>query len=218
MKIVQLPSKVGHRGRRKPLVCHIIHTTGDTDHDKIVRYYQADGTNHQGIGPHYYIAYDGTIYQFVPESEVAYHAGYTGDGDDNQKAIYEKGREVWTRRINEAPWILKTPFVGYNTWFQRWGDEHQSPLTLVTAGAPNDSSIGIEIQEPEHRQPEKFFDAQYISLIELLKTSAARNGLLLDRKHVLGHYDVNPIVRAGKDGDRDPGEAFNWQRVLSTLR
>lgn len=213
MNIIDKPCKHPHPKRHHPIVGHIIHTTGDTDLDKIIDWYQ-NGSS--GIGPHYMISYDGTIYKFVDESECAYHAGYGGEGDDSQVKLYSQGKNVWLNRINKEPWTLPEAFDGYTTWQTRWPNL-SSPLELVVDGHPNDTSIGIELQEPIHHLPDKFFDAQYDSLVELLKDSAARNGLLLDRQHILGHYDVNPIARSGKDGDRDPGEAFKWDRLLAAL-
>lgn len=210
MDKIRIPTNYRHPQRRAPLTIVVIHTTGETDEEAIVRYYSK---NDKGIGPHYFIPYDGRVIHLVEEDRAAFHCGYTGDGKDNQRALYEQGMDVWTKRINEAPWILSEPFVGYETWKRRWPGR-QSPLELLCGHSPNHSSIGIEVQEPEHRQPEKFFDAQYTALAELLKDISARQGIVLDRDHVLGHYDVNPIVRCGKDGDRDPGEKFNWDRLL----
>lgn len=208
MDIIKRISGHSHPKRSRSVACSVIHTTGDTDADKIIHYYQ---NGDHGIGPHYLITYDGSIYQFVEEDECAYHAGY-GDG---QVELYQSGLDVWSKRINQEPWKLSDSYSGYETWKSRWPLE--SPLELVTGQHPNNASIGIELQEPVHRQPEKFFDAQYDSLVNLLKDIAGRHSFALDRNHLLGHYDVNPIARSSKDGDRDPGEAFNWDRLLTAV-
>lgn len=213
MDIIQRISEHSHPKRRHELVCHILHTTGDTDLEDIINWYQ---NGKKGIGPHYLISYDGTIYQFVDETECAYHAGYGGEGDDDQTKLYAQGKNTWLKRINADPWRLDKPFSGYTTWTNRW-PSLESPLDLVTGYHPNDTSIGVELQEPKHHQPDKFYDAQYEALIGLLRDSAGRNGLILDREHLLGHYDVNPIARSNSRGDRDPGENFRWDRLLAGL-
>lgn len=211
MQLVKNLSPVKRPRRDKPITCQVVHTTGDTDLEKIVRYYL------KTIGPHFLIDYDGTITQFVETDRVAWHCGFQGDGPDNEGELYEKGWEVWSRRIDKSPWKVEDPYPGYETWRKRWPD-FQSPIELVSGRYPNFVSIGIEVREPERRQPAKFFDAQYEALAELLKFNAANHQLILDRDHVLGHYDVNPIARCGPEGDRDPGEAFDWARIQSMLK
>ena len=89
MRLVRNLSPVKRPRRKQPPVCQVIHTTGDTNLEKIVAYYLGK------IGPHFLIDYDGTVTQFVETDEVAWHCGFQGEGDDNEGELYERGWDVW---------------------------------------------------------------------------------------------------------------------------
>jgi N-acetyl-anhydromuramyl-L-alanine amidase AmpD len=81
---------------------------------------------------------------------------------------------------------------------------------------PNGLSIGIELREPDHPIIDHFTNEQYSSLSQLIRTRALMYNIPVNRDTVLGHYDLNPISRGDKRGDWDPGESFNWNRLLTT--
>lgn len=72
----------------------------------------------------------------------------------------------------------------------------------------NGISIGIEL-EGYSGQP--YTDAQYASLIACCRyLRATYPAILLDRLHIVAHSDLNT-------GKRDPGKAFDWQRLMDGL-
>ena len=70
---------------------------------------------------------------------------------------------------------------------------------------PNTYLIGIEIEG----SGEAFTDAIYNIIIQLTKELSAKYGFEIDRYHLIGHYEVNPIDKAG-----DPLE-MDWNRLIT---
>lgn len=221
-EILQVKTKVPHPRRTlAEILGFILHSTGDKDEGKIVDYYV---NSSKGVCPHGMINYAGLIREFCPIERVAYHTGYgeADDPDDQQQALYRQGLDVWTRRINKAPWKLKDPYSGYEDWKRRWPGL-ASPLDLVFGDRPNRRSIGIELQEPTddmaRRTPDHFTDAQYESLAWLIRRYHGAIGapFPLDAAHVVDHYSCTPISRAKKSGGWDIGQRFNWARLFKSL-
>ena len=174
------------RTRTAPPVAVVLHSTGDTDLAAVLRYYRRGG-----VGPHYLIDADGALYQFVAESQVAWHAGIRAE----QAGRYRRGPHAWER-------------ADYPLWSHRWPGLG-SPLELVTGDSPNQRSVGIECLALHHPTTAIFSDAQYDSMSALVAQVCKRWSIPLDREHVLTHSDVNPLAR----GDRDPGSALDWSRL-----
>lgn len=193
LTIIPRYSKYNNTARKHLVSSIIVHTTGTSQLDKILHYYEISG---HGIGPHYLIDIEGKIYQFVPESQVAFHAGI----DPMERAQYTTGT-----------WIKSCP--GVSKWQAKWPGL-KSPLEFITGEFPNYVSIGIELQEPPHTQPEKFHDIQYTTLKALILDIKTRHNIPLDAQHILGHDDVNPLSRYGDNGGKDPGPKFNWSRIF----
>ena len=218
--IDKIPDQGGPR-RKTSVVSVVIHATGDTDLEKVLAFY---ANNRRLVRPHYLLDLGGTVYQFTPEDRVAYHAGYQGDGPDNEGVLYRAGWEVWSRRIRKAPWIVQEPFEGYAWWRSRWPNL-ESPTGRWEAGTqvspgllaganPNGATVGIECLSPKHRVPEVFTGAQYAVLPKLVVEICGRHDLPVDKDHVVGHQDLNPIGRSDLSGGWDPGVGFDWARVL----
>jgi N-acetyl-anhydromuramyl-L-alanine amidase AmpD len=109
--------------------------------------------------------------------------------------------------------------MGYRFWRDTWRAAGlQSPLELVTGDHPNGVSVGIELQEPDSPLPDSFTDAQYTALAQLLLDVGQRQGVPLDRRHVLAHQDVSPMRRSTAAGGWDPGMAFKWNRLWDLVR
>lgn len=192
-------------------VAIVVHTTGDTDLDKILRFY----TGSDGLGPHYCIALDGTIYRIAAEDRVAWHAATTAD----ERAAYAQGWQHWRSHAwkDGAPVDTGGELPNYRAWRDTWLATTQSPLDLVTGAHPNYASVGIELQQPEKPGPAIFGDVQYEALAELALDVGERNGITLDRRHVLGHYDVSPMQRSTARGGWDPGDAFAWGKLWDLI-
>jgi N-acetyl-anhydromuramyl-L-alanine amidase AmpD len=201
--------------RTRPVQAIIVHTTGDRDLDKILRWYGSP----DGLQPHYVIAVDGAIYRIAWEDRVAWHSKI----DPLEARLYQRGYQEWSRWHwplgADAPRCLgEDEFAGYRSWRARWRDGrgYQSPLELVTGDHPNSVSVGIELQATD--KSGVFADAQYDRLAALCVDIAGRQQLQLDADHVLAHQDVSPMRRSTSAGGWDPGELFQWNRLWDLVR
>jgi N-acetyl-anhydromuramyl-L-alanine amidase AmpD len=190
----------------------VCHCTGATDLNAIVRFYSAA----DGYQPHYVVDVLGTAHVFADETLIAYHAAMPSADAE----LYGKGLAVWQRFTltgNEQR-DGGVPYPGYAEWATRWHGvfAFESPLNLPTRDAPNALSIGIELQSRENT--DHFTEAQYATLGELLDELLDRWQMPRERQVVLGHYDVAPLRRSTRRGGWDPGEGFDWPRVLTGLR
>ena len=80
-------------------------------------------------------------------------------------------------------------------------------------------SIGIEHEGFTRRGG--FTQAQYEASAKLVAYLAARAGMPVDRRHVIGHADVpNPYGHGigGIDHHTDPGRKWNWRRYMALVR
>jgi N-acetyl-anhydromuramyl-L-alanine amidase AmpD len=198
--------------RTHPISAIVVHTTGNTDLDAVLRFYQSA----DGLQPHYVIALDGTIRRIAWEHQVAYHCKI----DPAEARLYRLGYVEWSRWRwqDDRPIQLGDEFSGYRWWRDEWRAAGlESPLELVTGEHPNSVSIGIELQQPTKPGPDIFTDAQYQALGELATDIHARVGVSLDRQHVLGHQDCSPMRRCVPAGGCDPGRAFRWSRLWELL-
>lgn len=196
--------------RTHPIEAVIVHTTGDTDLDKILRFYESP----DGLQPHYVIDVDGVIRRIVMEDHIAWHCKI----DPAEARLYQLGYSewsTWTWRY-DRPVHLGNEFPGYRFWRADWAGM-ESPLELVTGSHPNSSSIGIELQQPDKPTADVFTDAQYDALTALLQDVHEREGVPLDRRHLLGHSDCSPMRRCNAAGGWDPGQRFSWNRVWDLL-
>lgn len=190
----------------------ILHGSGDTDLDAVVRYYRSD----DGLGPHYLVDLAGNVYRFAPENRVAWHAAIKGP----EAELYEQGWSAW--REWHWPSGARVPrhvgaFAGYDGWRAQWPDL-DSPLDLVTGRSPNAVSVGVELLSPAKRGPGIYTAAQYQTLAALVVEVTRRHGIPLDRAHVLGHSDTSPMRRTVEAGGYDPGVSFDWGRLWDLMR
>ena len=82
-------------------------------------------------------------------------------------------------------------------------------IELVAIGSKSDMSIFISGSTYNKIDPQYigFTDAQYTSLRALVEDICSRNQIPMDRDHVIGHEDYT-------SRKTDPGELFNWERLL----
>lgn len=129
------------------------------------------------VSIHYIIDRSGTVYCYIPEDRVAWHAG---------KGSW-LGDEKFTDKMNL----------------------HAIGIELVGIGSAKDMSLYMP--KARYNQLDKslrgFTDAQYTALAALLKDVCSRNGIPLDRQHIIGHQDYC-------SQKSDPGQLFDWQRIL----
>ncbi len=213
MDIIDFPTNRKLNRRVHPIQAIIIHTTGETDLDKILSFYKSA----DGFQPHYLIETIGSVRQCAADDLVAYHCAHKAA----EQAAYVKGFAFWSTQRwtkNNTVESYGKFFPGYTGWNNRWRSAGlSSPLDLITGAHPNLNSIGIELQQPEDPGADIFTDEQYGALVELLKILSKRYRIPLDKQHVLGHYDVGPMRRTTEKSlyGWDPGGNFNWARLFS---
>lgn len=203
--------------RITPPLAIILHQTGDTDLDKIIKYYT---TNDQHVAPHFMIETTGSIRRFVPEDRIAYHAKI----DHAEAQLYRLGfntwaQWVWDEKKGEPVHVNELPQPNYNMWRDRWLSRgFQSPLELVTQDRPNAISLGIEIQNPGAKLPEFFYPEQYAAASALVAELCGRWRIPCDRDHILVHSDTSPMRRCSKAGPWDPPASFSFNRLWDGMR
>lgn len=132
------------------------------------------------VSIHYIIDRDGTVYCFVPEDRVAWHAGkgqFAGD-------------EKYTNKMN---------YYAIGIELMAMGSQHDMALYLTQQEyqALDQSLIG-------------FTDAQYEALAGLVADLCGRYEIPKDRNHIIGHQEYAP-------DKRDPGELFDWDRLMKAI-
>ncbi|MBE6934613.1 MAG: N-acetylmuramoyl-L-alanine amidase [Ruminococcaceae bacterium] len=86
-------------------------------------------------------------------------------------------------------------------------------IELLAIGSQKDMSIYLHPQEYDALPEEYkgFTTAQYTALTQLVRDICTRNGILMDREHILGHQEYKPEKN-------DPGELFDWQKLMGLLQ
>jgi N-acetyl-anhydromuramyl-L-alanine amidase AmpD len=186
----------------------IVHTTGETNHEKILSFYKSE----TGYQPHWYVATNGDAYRIVDEARVAYHCAML----PQERTLYGHGFAEWSHWIWKGDKAVRGDEASarYVPWKTTW-PAIDSPLELATGERPNSASVGIELQQPVKPTDENFTVAQYEALCGILSLVKLRHGIKLDREHVLGHADCSPLRRCKSTGPWDPPMTFNWGKVLS---
>lgn len=186
--MIKIACKYGHRQRKSPPTCYVIHNTGSSDAPAAIAYYEK---NEHGIAPHFAIDRSGKIYSIVDTDKIAYHVSVSKEQRDRYA----------------GSWLT----LALSWWVARWPGL-RSPAELLTGSAPNASSIGIELVGSGG----DCTDAQYEALSGLL-IELSRSGPKLSRKTVVGHSDVNPLARSDAKGPTDPGRLFDWRRLYDAI-
>lgn len=170
---------------------------------------------------HYVMGWDGAIVGIVPENERALHAGVS----DERRRLYQAGFATWARWLrplnpakpplpakvmdrDDGMVLYRDLFAGHLWWPRRW------PLlpdpTRITSD-PNGTTIGMDLlPAPEAEggvHPGGFTDAQRDSLDVWVADVRRRLDRILP---VLGHADVDPIVRCDAKGPWDPRCLAEW--------
>src|SRR3954464_1160320 len=87
--------------------------------------------------------------------------------------------------------------------------------------AYNVRSVGIE-NEGFTDDPAGFTNAEYRSAARLAAVIARRSLIPIDRRHIIGHYQVpdpnDPLQGGGIDGHTDPGKFWHWNLFMKLVR
>lgn len=129
------------------------------------------------VSIHYILDRDGKVYCYVPEDRAAWHAGKGTWLDD----------EKYTNKMNL----------------------YSIGIEVVGIGSQQDMSLYLS-KAAYNALPKEylgFTDAQYDSLKLLVEDICYRNGIALDRQHIIGHQEFSPKKN-------DPGQLFDWSRIV----
>lgn len=131
-----------------------------------------------GASIHYVVDRDGTIYRYVAEDRVAWHAG---KGTWNNDKKYSDNMNKYS--------------IG---------------IEILAIGSEKDMSIYLTKEEYEKldRSLIGYTEEQYDSLYKLVDYICVNNNIPKDRDHVIGHQEYKP-------SKNDPGELFDWARVMN---
>lgn len=132
------------------------------------------------ISIHYIIQRDGTVYSLIPESRVAWHAGYGTYMDDPK----------YTDTINRYAIGIELLAIGSE-------EDMAFCLTPDEYRALDDSLKG-------------YTEAQYAALAELVTDLCRRYDIPQDSTHIIGHDTYSP-------DKPDPGDLFDWSRILADV-
>ena len=84
-------------------------------------------------------------------------------------------------------------------------------IGIELLGIGSEADMAQYLYSWEYRALDKsligFTDAQYVALSSLVRDICERYALQMDREHVIGHEDYSPTKT-------DPGELFDWSRIL----
>ena len=226
-----------NKGRRRPASLRpthiVIHITGTKSFTTVKKTFLKP----HSVSAHYLITPSGELFQFVQDTERAWHAGI----DSNTERLYRQGFAAWSRYLKYFPWYRAYPndavyvdgdlnpvwdkteavFVATNdgtTWQhfdyfeQRWPDM-EIPVNFDVDTDPNNYSIGIELLSVGAKTKNRtaYTDKMYKTLARLIQNLSDKYEIPQTKGRIVGHEDVNPIGRFGWD----PNSGFDWTRVYT---
>ncbi len=212
----------------------VIHITGDDNFSSVKNTFLVKNS----VSAHYLIEKDGKLYQFVQDAYRAWHAGillncrslyrkrsdkwkrylkyfdwykgYPPDAvyvDADLKPVWDKTEAFFVMRADGREWDE------YNYFSERWGSEEKFPVNFASDNDPNNYSIGIEIMGLGSRISDGtvYTAAMYSTLKNLIKDLSGKYSIPIEKGFVIGHEDVNPLVRFGWD----PNQGFDWSKIYT---
>ena len=85
----------------------------------------------------------------------------------------------------------------------------------------NGRSVGIELEGYIEQPGTYYTDAMYTSLAALILDIADRQGVAIDRQHIIGHNEVPGCSYSSGGGascHTDPGSGFDWDKLFAKLQ
>lgn len=209
----------------------VVHITGSNSFDAVHNGFMNSA---DGRSAHYLIKKDGTIVQYAKDSERAWHAGIKG----YVQSLYDEGTLSWKKYMRYFSWYTGYPadakylkadltpaanvaeralvaraddsdWPAYGYWSARHGTRIQ-PVNYDVSKDPNSYSIGIELLSLGSTNAAAYEEGLYEGLHVLLADLCDKYDIPVDRDHVVGHEDVNPVERWGWD----PNSGFEWDKAL----
>lgn len=138
------------------------------------------------------------VRQTFIDADVSIH--YIIDRDGTVFCYVPEYRTAW--HAGKGEWL------GDETYTNKM-NLHSIGIELVGMGSARDMSLYMTKAFYNRLDPSLrgFTDAQYAALSALVEDICQRNNIPMDRQHIIGHQDYSP-------SKRDPGELFDWSRLL----
>lgn len=113
-----------------------------------------------------------------------------------QKAAWHAGKGTWLN----------------NEKYENKMNKYSIGIEMLAIGSKNDMKQYLTSKQYDSLPKEiiGYTEAQYEALDELLKDITDRWNIPRDRRHILGHEEYKP-------SKSDPGELFDWDRVMKNL-
>lgn len=223
-----LPGSHALRTRAEQPRAIVIHTTGRPLTGKATQLAGHDATHAEvddaAIG-HYergvlsfyggwFVGWDG-IYQLATDDRRTQHSGSLGL-HYNTVGWMDVAKPLAPGGVSGLRPHGRPGSTVYDWWLERWAPGLTSPLGLPTGREPNGKSIGIDLLP----QLDGTYSASQVTALRwLLRKLCEDHDIPYDRRHVLGHEDVDPcargtVLRKGKvlGIPWDPG-ALDWSSL-----
>jgi N-acetyl-anhydromuramyl-L-alanine amidase AmpD len=165
----------------------------------------------------------GLIAQYIPASSSNYTADNRGPGEIDMVVVH----------------TMEGSYSGAISWFQNSASGASAHYMIRSSDGEitqmvdeedvawhagdwttNARAIGIE-HEGYVSDPGKWYtDAMYEASAALTRDIADRNGVPLDRGHIIGHYEVPGCSNPGGGGvscHTDPGSGWDWDRYMDLV-
>lgn len=138
------------------------------------------------------------VRQTFIDADVSIH--YIIDRDGTVFCYVPEYRTAW--HAGKGEWL------GDETYTNKM-NLHSIGIELVGIGSAKDMSLYMSKANYNRLDPSLrgFTDAQYTALSALVADICQRHGIPMDRDHVIGHQAYSPTKN-------DPGELFDWDRLL----
>lgn len=223
-----LPSSLKLRARIDPARALVIHTTGRGLTGKATQLAGHDATRAEvdeaaighyenGTLPYFggwFVGWGG-VYQLAADDRQCQHSGSLGL-HYNTAAWMDVAKPLSPKGVSGLSPHGRPGRTVYDWWLARWAPGLTTPLGLPTGRTPNAASIGIDLLP----QLDGTYSADQVTALRwLVRKLCEQHGIPLDRRHVLGHEDVDPcargtVLRKGKvlGVPWDPG-ALDWSAL-----
>lgn len=185
----------------------------DANIDKwIVEHQASDGRPEPTVMAGYYIGRTARVWQLVDDALVCHHSLGMGVRYHNPKWRHL----AWPMGLSEPVLHKREPHTVYDWWDARWGAS-ASPADICDADI-NATSLSVDLVPMSDGT---YSRAQTAALSKLLDSLCSEHGIPRDRRHVLGHADVDPQRRGTVVGrnnrivgvDWDPGR-LEWSELF----
>ena len=138
------------------------------------------------------------IRQIFVDYDISIH--YIIDRDGTVRCYIPEDRVAW--HAGKGEWAGDEKYTNKM-------NHYAIGIEIAAVGSARDMEIYLTEEEYQAMDDslKGFTDAQYDALKLLVEDICARNNIPADRDHVIGHQEYSPAKN-------DPGELFDWSRIL----